>query len=159
MHIKKLSTLLLLLNLLYSTVSAHEVKLSKIALTSSSSCHIRKLTVGVNRLTGKYKPTFSEISTTLKSAQFTQVPWRSSPQYSVTVVESGYLVFFGMSAEVIEKKLGRKSTEAIPLLKGAYLGNLFKPRSIYVKVGEQFKTQGYEACLIAASIFKVEQIK
>ena len=112
---------------------------------SASPQHLKK---GIQRLSGGYRPTFSHVCPDIEGAEFTKVPWKSSPSYKIEVQRSGYLYMTGVSKHNFTKS-GLKIHEISRKIGGSYVGKLYAVR---VDKGQTLECGGYESCLIAANI-------
>ena len=120
-------------------------KLCKIAVGATKTMKVTELKAHARRLSGGYRPTFSMVAPELNGAHFTQTSWRGRPSYHVTVIESGYLYFFGIDSKEL-KHVSRWTVEPAPgVVKGAYLNSTFKPHRIWVEAGDHFLAHSYEA--------------
>jgi hypothetical protein len=122
--------------------------LCQIRVSSGTKVSAETLEEGAPRLSGGYRPSFSNVAEEMKGAEFLRAPWKSKPTYEVEVIASGYLYFFGVDGKTIANTTLK--LDAVPgKLKGSYIGTVY---AVHVTAGQTFQCGGYETCLIAQKI-------
>ncbi len=138
------------------TKEIHKVKdtffrmseLSKIEISSSTNTSIHVLSEKAARLSGGYRPTFSHVGDAIDGAEFTCVPWKSSPTFHINAITSGYIYMIGVGTSNFDKT-DAEIIEVEDTLDGKYVGKCYR---VYLRKGQSYQCSGFETCLIGRSI-------
>lgn len=126
-----------------------EHKYAAIELTSSiPNISVEKLEVGVERLSGGYRPTFSKVNEELEGTHFLRAPWQANHTLKVRAASSGAVLALSPSRLDFEgTKLEWK--RSANLVEGAYIKYVYQAQ---VKRGDEFELSGGELSLVAKGI-------
>lgn len=122
--------------------------LAEVSVTAPPSGAVARLEPGVKRLSGSVAAKVKEVGEELAGASFTVVPWKSSPEYVITVTRPGYLYFLKGSQQEREK-LGPGLEHRPDAVSGAFLAGAYR---IKVNKDQQFTIGGYELSIVAGKI-------